>query len=400
MKKITSSITAPKGFKAAGLHCGIKKIKKDLGIIYSQAPAVCAAFFTTNALTSAHIKLDKKHLKKSPSFRAIVVNSGNANCCTGKEGFLDAVTMAKEVAKSFKIKAEEVLVASTGIIGQRLSIKKIKKAIGKFHLLICKKGGRDFAQSILTTDTTTKEIAVSINIEGKPVKIAGVAKGAGMINPLMATTLMFVTTDAAIGKKALKKAAKEALDNSLNIITVDGDRSPNDSFFVLANSSAYNKVIKDKGVDFKKFSGALSFVCNQLAKLLVKNAEGATKFITIKVKKAPSKDKAQVIASTIANSLLFKTMIHGADPNWGRIIASAGSADSELDIKKLDIYIGKVKVSSGGVATRVGKKILRRLLLKKEIKIILDLKRGKFEATKYCCDLSPEYVKINSKYTT
>lgn len=398
MKKISSSITTPKGFKALGIHCGIKKRNKDLGLIYSEHPAICVAFFTTNALTSSHIQLDKMQLKKNPCTKAIVVNSANANCCTGRRGFYDSLAMARETAKVLKIKPEEVLVASTGVIGQKLPLKKIKRAILKFPLFLHKKGGRDFAHSILTTDTRAKEVAVAVKIAGKTVKIGGVAKGAGMINPLMATTLMFITTDAAINRAALKKAGKLALANSLNIITVDGNMSPNDSLFIMANSLAQNKTIKPQGAEFKKFSYGLSYVCNQLAKLVIKDAEGATKFIAINVKGTISKKQAQVIASTVANSLLFKTMIYGGDPNWGRIVASAGSADRNLNIERLDIYIGHKKVFSNGKASRVNRKILRNILLKKEIEITLDLKSGTHQAIKYTCDLSPLYVKINSKY--
>lgn len=400
MKKINSSVTAAKGFKALGMHCGIKKEKKDLGIIFSESPAVCAAFFTTNALTSAHIQLDKEYLKKTSYIRAIIANSGNANCCTGEKGFQDCVAMSEETAKVFKVKKEEVLVASTGVIGKKMPIEKIKKAILKFPSLANKEGAGDFAYSILTTDTKTKEIAVAVDIAGETVKIGGAAKGAGMVNPLMATTLMFVTTDAAITKTALKKAARTALDNSLNVITVDGDMSPNDSLFIMTNFMAQNKIIEDKGADFEKFSEALSYVCNELAKLLVKDAEGATKFVAIKVKRAAFKKQAENIVSRLANSLLFKTMIYGGDPNWGRIVSGAGSADRKLDIKKLDVYIGGKKVFSNGEPCDVDMKILSNMLLKKEIEIILDLKSGVYEALKYTCDLSPEYVNINSNYRT
>ncbi len=398
MQKIVSSVTAARGFKALGINCGIKKRNKDLGLIFSEYPAICAAFFTTNALTSSHIQLDKIHLKKSPHIKAIVVNSANANCCTGKMGFYDSLSMAKETAKVLKIKPEEVIVASTGIIGQRLPIEKIKKAILKFPLFLHKRGAGDFAHSILTTDTRTKEIAISLKIAGKTVKIGGVAKGVGMVNPLMATTLMFITTDAAINRVALKKAGKLAIAKSLNMITVDGDMSPNDSLFIIANSLAQNKIIKPQGAEFKKFSDALSYVCNQLAKLLIKDGEGATKFVVIKVKGAAFQKQARKIASTIANSLLFKTMIYGGDPNWGRIVSSAGSADKNLNIKKLDIYVGHKKIFSGGKPTKTDKRILRKMFLKREIEIILDLKSGRQQAVKYTCDLSPEYVRINSKY--
>ncbi|MFH1856675.1 MAG: bifunctional glutamate N-acetyltransferase/amino-acid acetyltransferase ArgJ [Candidatus Omnitrophota bacterium] len=400
MKEITSSITAAKGFKALGLHCGIKKKKKDLGVIYSESPAKCEAFFTTNALISAHIQIDKQYLKKSSHIRAIIVNSGNANCCTGENGLNDCLSMAGETAKVFGIRQEEVLAASTGVIGRRMPIEKIRKAILKFPSLIDEKGAHDFAHSILTTDIVTKEVAVAIEISGKEVRIGGASKGAGMVNPNMATTLMFITTDVAIDKKALKKAAKTALDNSLNVITIDGDMSPNDSLFIMANGEAKNKVIVANGPDFEKFSEALSYVCNKLAKLLVKDAEGAGKFVSIKVKKASTKKQAQIIACGIANSLLFKTMIHGGDPNWGRVVSAAGSADKKVNINKLDIYFGKNKVFGNGEPVKIDLEILRKTLIQDEIEIVLDLKSGEHEALKYTCDLSAEYVRINSKYTT
>lgn len=400
MKRINSSIIAPKGFRALGVHCGIKKEKKDLGVIFSETPALCAAFFTTNAITSAHIQVDKEHLKKSPYVRAIIANSGNANCCTGKKGVQACLAMSEEIAKVFKVKKEEVLVASTGVIGEQMPIEKVKNAILKFPALASKDGAADFAESILTTDTKTKEFAVAVDIAGTTIKIGGVAKGAGMISPLMATTLMFVTTDAAITRTALKKSAKKALDNSLNIITVDGDMSPNDSLFIIANAMAQNEIIEDKGADFEKFSMALTYVCNELAKLLVKDAEGATKFIAIKVKRAAFEKQAEAIVSRLANSLLFKTMIYGGDPNWGRIICAAGSADKKLDIKKMNVYIGDKKIFGNGEPCDVDMKILRNILLKKEIEIVLDLNSGVYEALKYTCDLSGEYVKINSHYRT
>lgn len=400
IKKIGSSVTAPAGFKALGMHCGIKKTKKDLGLIYSSRPALCSAFFTTNALKSAHIQLDKMHLNKSSCISAIVVNSGNANCCTGRRGFLDALAMAEETAKKFNLKTEEVLVASTGIIGQPLPVKKIKASISKFPALVNRNGAGDFAQSILTTDKKNKEIAVSVDIGGRAVKIGGAAKGAGMINPCLATTLMFITTDAVISKESLKKSSRTALDNSLHLITVDGDMSPNDSLFILANGCAENKIIQAKGRDFDAFCGALCYVCRELAKMLVKDAEGATKFAAIYVKRAKTKQQAENIASGLANSLLFKSMLHGADPNWGRIVSGAGSADKKLDMNKLDVYIGNKKAFADGEPVNVKKSILRKILLRKEIEITIDLKSGAYKAEKYTCDLSSEYVKINSAYRT
>ncbi len=377
--KIYKKAILPLGFKANGIASGIKKSGKlDLALLYSDIPAKAACQFTINKIQAASIQLNKIHLKKSKRFQAIIVNSGNANCFTGKPGLRDAEETAKGLAKALSIKKENILVASTGIIGRRLPLLKIKKAVPELVTRLSKEGINKTKIAIMTTDTFSKEITVKFNLGSAQVTICGIAKGAGMIAPNMATMLTFILTDALISQQALNKALKVCVDNSFNCITVDGCMSTNDSIMMLANGQAKNALIDNKGENFNTFTKVLQTVCAELAKMIIKDAEGATKFIQIRVDKAKSFTQARQVAKAIANSNLFKTAIYGENPNFGRIVASIGA--SGVDVKEKDI---KIRVSP---------------LKKKEIKVDVFLNQGDDCATVYTSDLTPEYIKINASY--
>jgi glutamate N-acetyltransferase/amino-acid N-acetyltransferase len=383
--KILSNPVLPLGFKAAGISCGIKKSgKKDLALIYSKSIATAAGVFTTNRIQAAPVIVTNQHLKDDRA-QAIIVNSGNANCLTKLKGIKDAKETAQVVAKSLKIKPKDVLVASTGIIGKPLPIAKIKNGIRSLTNKLNKDGLVDASLAIMTTDTQPKKVIVRLSLNGKPVTITGIAKGAGMIYPNMAlpagrqgTMLSFIVTDLAIAPNALKKALKNAVDNSFNCISVDGCMSTNDMVLIIANGQAKNKKVNLVDKSFKVFLKALNFVCLELAKKIVKDAEGATKFIQIKINNAKTYQEAKKLAFAVANSNLLKTAIFGENRNLGRIFAALGQAGIEINEDKI-----KVNCSS---------------LKNRDIKININLNLGKSEATVYTSDLSTEYVKINAAY--
>lgn len=376
--KIYKRAILPIGFRANGVACGIKKAGKlDLALFYSDVPARAAALFTTNKLEAAPIKVNKRQLKSSRYFRAIIVNSGNANCFTGWRGLNDAEDMIESLSGVLKVKRGSILVNSTGIIGKRLPLLKIKRAIPVLARDLSDCGIKKAKQAIMTTDKFTKEVSAKFNINNRTVTICGIAKGAGMVAPDLATMLCFILTDANITQRALSKGLKVSVDNSFNCITVDGCMSTNDSVMVLANGTAKNKPI-DIDKNFNLFFKALKFVCLELAKLIVKDAEGATRFIQIKVRKAKNFQEAKKVALSIANSNLFKTAVYGQNPNFGRIIAAVGA--SGIDVREKDL---KIKVSP---------------LYKKEIDVEVSLNRGNLNAVVYTSDLTPEYVKINAEY--
>jgi glutamate N-acetyltransferase/amino-acid N-acetyltransferase len=377
MKRYKKAIL-PLGFKASGIASGIKRSGKlDLALFYSVVPAKAACQFTVNKIQAAPIRLNKSYLKRSKNFQAIIVNSGNANCFNGNSGLRDAEETAKGLAMALGIRKENILVASTGIIGRRLPLAKIKKAIPGLVRGLSRGGVNKAKKAILTTDRFAKEIAVKFDLGKRIVTVCGIAKGAGMIAPNTATMLAFILTDALISQQALNKALRMVADNSFHCITVDGCMSTNDSIVMLANGRAENTLI-DKGRDFKAFTDVLETVCVELAKMIIRDAEGASKFIQIRVEKAKSFRQARKAAKAIANSNLFKTAIYGENPNFGRIIAAVGA--SGIGVKEEDI---KIKVSS---------------LKNKEIKVKVLLGQGEACATVYTSDLTPEYIKINAAY--
>ncbi len=405
MKTISGGVTAPIGFKANGLYCGIKKLKKnDLALIYSEKPCTATGVFTINKVQASCVAINQGHLKDGRA-QAIIANSGNANCMTGKRGFADSRAMAFLTAKALGIKKEAVCVASTGVIGRYLPIRLIEKAVPKLVKGLSGSGSKSAARGIMTTDTRLKEAAVEFTVGKQRVRIGAIAKGAGMIHPQMAlvkhaTMLCFVTTDASIMPVALREALDNAAQKSFNMITIDGDMSTNDMVLVLANGMARNKTIAPNSKEAAIFGRALEAVLLKLAQLMVRDAEGATKFVTVSVTNAKSAEDARKAARAVASSTLVKCALYGSDPNWGRIAASAGRSGADIDPWKIKIRLGKFLVLSNGgaVANKAG--VLDRELKKKEIAIAIDLRIGKHSAAAYTCDLSTKYVKLNSAYHT
>jgi len=406
MIKVNGGVTAAKGFVANGVKAGIKKSgNKDLALLYSEVPAVAAAAFTTNRFQASPVKVSKLHIKNN-AHQAIIVNSGNANCANGKFGDAAAERMAILTAKKLGLAPKEVLVASTGIIGVKLPVEKIGSNIAELVSGLSKKGAGDFARAIMTTDTFAKEVAVRVKIGGSVVSIGGAAKGVGMIHPNMkaeyhATLLSFIATDAAISKKMLESSLNEAIDDSFNMISVDGDMSTNDSCFVLANGIAGNARIVKKDKNYVVFTGALKTVARELAKMLARDGEGATKLVEIDIAGARTKEDARAIARKISTSNLLKCAIFGEDPNWGRVVAAAGSSGVEFNPDKVDVYLGGVRaLSNGAIAKSYDKEKARATFTGKEVRIKVDFKSGHGTAKAWTCDFSKEYVAINSEYST
>ncbi len=406
MNIIKGGVTTPKGFLAAGVKAGIKKSgRPDLALLYSEVPAAGAAAFTTNRFKASPVKVSMAHIN-AKDHQAIVVNSGNANCANGKIGDKDAMKMTEVVGKALLLNKNEVLVASTGIIGVYLPLGKIEKAIPELVGELSETKGARFAEAIMTTDTVKKELAVKIKLGNATVTIGGACKGVGMIYPVMktqkhATMLCFITTDAAIAKKTLSASLDEAIGDSFNMISVDGDMSTNDTCFILANGLAGNRQINAKGSDYRKFTEALKLVTSELAKKLARDGEGATKFMEISVTGAKSGPDAKAVARKISTSNLLKCAVCGEDPNWGRIVAAAGSSGVDFDPDKVDVYLGSLKALSNGMSVKgLDKEKAHKLFAKKDVHIKVDLKSGRYKATAWTCDFSKEYVAINSEYST
>lgn len=397
------SITTPEGFLAAGISCGIKVTgRKDLALIVSELPCVAAATFTTNKVKSAHVFVDRENLKPQKAMmKAIVVNSGNANCCTGQRGIEDARRMCELVGLELRIPAHQVLVASTGIIGIPLPMDKVEQGIKTAAAQLSRDGGRDAAEAIMTTDTVPKFAAIQLELNGKVICIGGIAKGAGMIAPNMATMLCFIGTDACIGRKALQSALRYAVERSFNSITVDGDTSTNDTVIVLANWMAGGAEIAEGSLAFKQFQSALTELCQRFAKAIVSDGEGATKLIEIRVTGAMSESEAKAVALTVANSLLVKTALFGNDPNWGRIVAAAGRAPARLKQELLSLRIGEFDCFVKGEPVALDKSAAHDWLkANREVTIQIDLGLGDSSWTVWTCDLTEEYVRFNAEFTT
>ena len=391
------TISSPLGFKTNALCCGIKNNIPDLALVYSIVKAQSAGVFTQNLVKAAPVQLGIKNLKDNYA-QAIIINSGNANCCTGKQGLDDVLSISKSLSAKLQLAAKDVLMSSTGVIGKYLPKEKIIKSLPKLVGGLGFNNAHKAAKAIMTTDTFAKQIAVEIKIKNKPVIVAAVAKGAGMICPDMATMLCFVTTDANINQAALKKALKTAVEESFNCITIDGQMSTNDSVIIMANGLAANAMIKEDNRGFKIFVQALKYVCLELAKMIVKDGEGATKFIEVNVKGAGSRKAANTAAMAIANSVLVKTMMAGNNPNWGRIPAALGAAGVDFDQEKLELSLQKKVVFKNAKPVLKDQQSLIRLLKKKDINITAKLNNGSFEYTVYSSDLSVEYVKVNMAY--
>lgn len=397
-----TTITSPKGFLAAGISCGIKKsAKKDIAILACPTGAKAAAVFTTNKIVSAAVTICKKHIKSNAT-EAVVVNSGNANTCTGKLGLKNAKIMCKTAAQLVNAKTNQVLVASTGIIGHQLPMDKITAGIilAGAQISGSPKAGNDFAQAIMTTDKRAKQASKTVNIGGAKITIAGTVKGAGMIGPNMATTLCFITTDASLSKTLLQKALSESIGNSLNKLTVDGHQSTNDTAIILASGLAGNKPITKVNPQYKKFAAALLKLCTNLAKQIALDAEGATRMFTVIVKNAANKADAAKAARAVANYDLVKCAVHGGDPNWGRIICAVGDCGAKLNPNRLSCAIGDIVVFRNAQPVKFDPKKVSKIIKQKEHTITVNLGAGKYSDSCFGCDLSAEYVRINADYHT
>ena len=394
------TITSVPGFFAGSASCGLKKYgKPDICIIYTPNTSVCSGVFTTNKFQAAPVIFDRQKIQENCGVKAIVVNSGIANACTGKTGMENTVKTAKIASDIMGIKENEVLVSSTGVIGKQLPMEKIENGIKKSYAALDPEGGSSAAEAILTTDLIKKEIAVKIDLgEGKEIIVGGIAKGSGMIEPNMATMLAFIGTDAKISKSLLDKALKNANLVSFNSISVDGCQSTNDSVIVMANGNSGIDMDKETEENYEKFTAGLIYLMKYLAKKIVMDGEGATKFIEISVSGASDDLQAKTSALKIANSNLFKTAIFGQDLNWGRINAALGASGCEMDPDNIDIFLGGEKIVEGGIGIDIEKKKAKKLLSKKEIQIAIDLKNGKGAWTIWTSDLSFDYIKINALY--
>jgi glutamate N-acetyltransferase/amino-acid N-acetyltransferase len=403
---IKGGVTSPKGFLANGIKAGIKPSgRKDLALLYSEVPAVAAGAFTTNRCQAAPVKVSGLHLK-CKTHQAVIVNSGNANCANGKFGEKDALTMAASAAELLGLDIRMVLVASTGIIGVKLPIEKVVKAAPALIAGLSSGNGTSLSETIMTTDTKKKELAVKVKLGTAVVTIGGACKGVGMIYPEMrtqkhATMLGFITTDASISKRMLEEALDEAIKDSFNMVSVDGDMSTNDTCLIMANGLAGNDRITSKNKAYRKFTDALTFMASELAMMMASDGEGATKLVEIEVRGAKSADDARKVARKISTSNLLKCAIFGEDPNWGRIVAAAGASGVEFDIDRTDVYLGPVKaLSNGAIAKTFNKERARKFFKGKSVNIAVDLKSGKSSAKAWTCDFSKEYVAINSEYST
>ncbi len=400
IKVIQGGVTAPVGFKASGVSCGIKiSGKKDVAVIFSEAPATTSAVFTTNKMAAAPVHFSRRNTRNG-TCQAIVTNSGNANACTGPKGQEDAMTMIEKTAEALNIHSQDVIVASTGIIGVPLPINEIKKGIVKAVSLLSEDGHTDAAEAIMTTDTYSKEIAVQFEFRGKTVTIGGMAKGSGMIAPKMATMLAFLTTDINICRTCLNTILSEVVDKSFNMITVDGETSTNDMVAILANGKVGNEKLILGDDDCGIFQETLNYVATKLAKMIVRDGEGITKFIEINVKGAKTDEDAKKTAMGIASSNLVKTAFFGEDANWGRVISAVGHSGAEIDSGTIDIYFEDAQIVKDSAAASFDEKEVDEILKKDEIKLVVDLNIGDKQAKVWTCDLSYDYVKINASYRT
>ena len=403
IKTIDGGICAAKGFSAAGIHCGIRKNrdKRDLALIVSEKKAAAAAVYTTNLVKGAPIAVTKKHIGNGFA-QAVICNSGNANTCNA-DGIEIAEKMCGIVEKETGIEADDVIVASTGVIGQRLDIAPIENGAAELCAALGKNSG-DAAEAIMTTDTVKKEIAVSFTAGGKECRIGGIAKGSGMIHPNMATMLVFITTDAAISPEMLKKALSDDIADTFNMVSVDGDTSTNDMVSVLANGMAENEEITEENADFAEFCKALNTVTVYLCKMIAGDGEGATKMLECNVSGAKDRACAKTVAKSVICSSLLKAAMFGADANWGRVLCAIGYSGAEVDVNKIDVSFksakGIVDVCKSGAGIDFSEEKAKEILSEKEIEILVELNGGDAKATAWGCDLTYDYVKINGDYRT
>ena len=408
MKEIKGGVCAPKGFFAGGIRCGIKPSsqKKDLALIYSQKSCNAAAVFTVNKVKAASVCVSREHISGG-KLHAVIANSGNANACTGEGGMDAAQRMARLVANEFSIEPSKVAVASTGVIGVPMPIDLIENNAGKLKasLRADEQGHADALEAIMTTDVRKKDIAVEIELGGKPVRIGAMTKGSGMIHPNMATMLAFITTDAAIESDALNSSLRHAVKRSFNRLTVDGDTSTNDMVLIMANGEAMDyekREIKIDDSDYKIFSGALEYICVSLARMMARDGEGATKLITVTVTDAYSEETAETLAKSVASSSLVKAACFGADANWGRVLCAMGYAGADFTPEKTSVSFksraGEIEVCKDGGPVSFSEEKAKLILSEEEIEILISLREGGGTASAWGCDLTYDYVKINGDY--
>lgn len=404
-KNISGGVNAAKGFMANGLNAGIKNnVKKDMALVYSEKPCVAAGVFTTNKVKAAPVKWDYNVVHNSPYAQAVVINSGVANACTGEEGYGYCMDMAETVGNEMKLPKAAVLVASTGVIGRQLPMDIIKEGIKKLPkgLKPDEEAATLAAEAIMTTDTKSKQVAVNFEIDGKVVTVGGMCKGSGMIHPNMATMLCFITTDCMIKKDLLQKALSEIVNDTFNMISVDGDTSTNDSVLLLANGMAENKIIDTEDENYKKFYEALYYIMEELSKKIAGDGEGCTCLFEVRVLNALTKEDAKTMAKSVVCSSLTKAAIYGHDANWGRILCAMGYSGAEFDPELVDIYFesacGRLQIVKDGGADDYSEEEATKILSKEHVIAICDCKQGTFNATAYGCDLTHEYVNINADY--
>ncbi len=404
MELINGGICAAKGFTAGGIHCGIRKnkTKRDLALIFSETKASAAAVYTTNLVKGAPLAVTKMHLMDGKA-QAVICNSGNANTCNA-DGIEVAQKMAELTADALGINEDDIVVASTGVIGQPLDITPIKEGLPALKEALGNDNSAEAAEGIMTTDTVKKEIAVSFEIGGVECKIGGIAKGSGMIHPNMATMLVFVTSDVKIAPEMLQKALSSDIQNTFNMVSVDGDTSTNDMVCVLANGMAGNKEITEDGEDFDTFMKALNTVTVHLCRMIAGDGEGATKLLECRVTGAADEETSKTVAKSVICSSLTKAAMFGADANWGRVLCAIGYSGAEVDVNKVDVSFesakGVIPVCKDGSGIEFSEEIAKEILLEKEIIINVGLNSGDFSSTAWGCDLTYEYVKINGDYRT
>ena len=403
--KINGGVTAPKGFLASGLNAGIKnQTKKDMAMVFSSTPCAAAGVFTTNLVKAAPVKWDKEIVTTSPYVQAVVVNSGIANACTGAEGLGYCADTAAEAAAALNIPKTAVLVASTGVIGKQLPIDKIKSGVTALSKVLgsSREDAKLAAEAIMTTDTKSKEVACTLELDGKQVTVAGMCKGSGMIHPNMCTMLCFVTTDVAISHELLQKALSEDVVDTFNMISVDGDTSTNDTVLVMANGQAENTPITKEGEDYKTFCEALHFIMIELSKKIAGDGEGCTCLFEATVIGAKDKNQARTIAKSVVCSSLTKAAVFGHDANWGRILCAMGYSGAQFDPEVVDIWLeskaGTIKIVENGIATDYSEETATKILSEEEVIAKMDIKEGNETATAFGCDLTYDYVKINGDY--
>ena len=398
---LTGGVTAVPGILASGIAAGIKPSgKKDLALLYSSSPARAAAVFTSNQVKGAPVLVSQEHVKSGVA-QAIVASSGCSNVCTGEQGMRDAREMTKVVGDLLRIPAWQVLIASTGVIGQPLPMDRIRAALPKLVKALSPQGGHAAAEAIMTTDTRPKEAAVKVEVNGRPITIGGIAKGVGMIEPHLATMFCFLTTDAAVAPAALRSALKRSVDDSFNRITVDSDQSTSDTVAILANGLAETAPLDAGSRGFRQFTRALGAVTTRLARMLVEDGEGATRLVTVAVRGARTRRDAVVVARSVANSPLVKTAINGQDPNWGRIMMAIGKSPARVEADKIAVaFEDELLVERGMLRDGAKHERIRETMTRPAYTITIDLGLGRGEAHVFTCDLSEEYVRINAKYTT